>query len=302
MKFHQILTFWILNILLIPLSHSIDLHQDPTTIDEHPQAQQIDLHPEEIKIPRDGNPDYQYKLGLVIFKKSTTESQFDEAAQWFKKAADQNHAPAKCTLGLIYYKGLGTIQNDQMALELFESSAKDGIKQAHYHLGEMYLIGRVEQKPNIDKAIYHFTKAAYKGHITSHYCLGIIYYAKTAGYQDLELARQWLIYPASKQFPPAQNLLGVIYTQYHGSPERQKLGFEYIEKAALKHYPPAEYNYALMLARGEGVEKNIFHSNFYFGLAASQDHPLAQECLKMMAAGIPLDQMELSPSMNLRIN
>ena len=58
-----------------------------------------------------------------------------------KKSAEQGHAVAQYTLGVMYHKGDGTLTDMKQALYWFEKSAKQGYEDAQYNLGLMYYNG-----------------------------------------------------------------------------------------------------------------------------------------------------------------
>ncbi|MDQ7050144.1 MAG: tetratricopeptide repeat protein [Enterobacterales bacterium] len=51
---------------------------------------------------------------------------------------------------------------------------------------------------------------------------------------------------------------------------------EYYFKASVRGNPAAQYNYAFMLSKGQGVAKNLLESYIWFRLAAENDSPVAK--------------------------
>jgi TPR repeat protein len=60
------------------------------------------------------------------------------AAHWYRRAADQDCAPAQCNLGLCYQIGRGVAKNTAEAVRWFCLAAKQGDKTAQYNLGLHY--------------------------------------------------------------------------------------------------------------------------------------------------------------------
>jgi hypothetical protein len=69
-----------------------------------------------------------------------------QAAEWYRKAADQNLSLAQVLLGLLYATGRGVPHDDRQAFGWFEKAAHHNFPLAQYGLGMLYSHGRgVEQ-------------------------------------------------------------------------------------------------------------------------------------------------------------
>ncbi len=53
-----------------------------------------------------------------------------EAARWIRKAAEQGHAEAQCSLGDIYWRGIGVTQDDTEAARWLRKAAEQGYPEA----------------------------------------------------------------------------------------------------------------------------------------------------------------------------
>ena len=67
---------------------------------------------------------------------------YAQAANWFRKAADQGHASAQSNLGNMYSNGRGVPQNYAEARKWRGLAADQGNATAQYNLGHMYDIGQ----------------------------------------------------------------------------------------------------------------------------------------------------------------
>ena len=123
-----------------------------------------------------GNAELQYKLGhkyssgerrhsiyQVRIKQQYGPLHYHNAVFWFKKAAAQGHARAQYELGLIYYAGLGGLQNYKEAATWFKKSADQGSAEAQFKLGLMYYYG-IGVPRNYFQAVAFIGKAAHQGH------------------------------------------------------------------------------------------------------------------------------------------
>ena len=63
---------------------------------------------------------------------------YAEAGKWYRKAAEQDIAPAQNNLRVIYLKGRGVSQDYAEAFKWYSKAAEQGHASARYSLGLMY--------------------------------------------------------------------------------------------------------------------------------------------------------------------
>jgi TPR repeat protein len=63
------------------------------------------------------------------------EPDYGAAAQWYRKAADQNHPLAQFNLGILYAQGQGVPQDKTAALGWLLKAARQGHAGAQFNLG-----------------------------------------------------------------------------------------------------------------------------------------------------------------------
>ncbi len=119
------------------------------------------------------------------------QGEYKEAAGWFRKAAEQGHAKAQSSLGVMYSEGQGVEQDDKMAVKWYRRAAEQGYAQAQTNLCIMYSEGKgVEQDYN--KAAKWCRKAAEQGNGQAQAILGIMYSKGQGVEQDTEETAKWL--------------------------------------------------------------------------------------------------------------
>jgi hypothetical protein len=62
----------------------------------------------------------------------------EEAAKWFRKAAEQGHSLAQKNIGVMYYAGIGVGRDLIMAASWFRKAALQGDGTSQLGLGKMY--------------------------------------------------------------------------------------------------------------------------------------------------------------------
>jgi TPR repeat protein len=82
-----------------------------------------------------GDADAQFGLGLKFGNSAGASLDFARAAQWYRKAADQDHALAQFNLGIMYAKGQGVPVDDAEAIRWIQRAAELGDAGAQFNLG-----------------------------------------------------------------------------------------------------------------------------------------------------------------------
>lgn len=121
-------------------------------------------------LAEEGDMTAQMKVGLAFDK----EENHEEAARWYRKAAEQGVSEAQNNLGVMYKDGQGVKQDFKEAAHWFLLAAQQDNTFAQLNLGWLYHAGK-GLRQNADSARYWYSKAAQKGHATAHLNLGILY-------------------------------------------------------------------------------------------------------------------------------
>ena len=121
-------------------------------------------------LAEEGDAKAQMKVGLAFDK----EGNYEEAALWYRMAAEQGVSEAQNNLGVMYKDGQGVEQDFKEAAHWFLLAAQQDNTLAQLNLGWLYHAGK-GLRQNADSARYWYSKAAQKGHATAHLNLGILY-------------------------------------------------------------------------------------------------------------------------------
>jgi uncharacterized protein len=82
-----------------------------------------------------GDAQAQFDVGLRCSNGSGTALDFEQAAAWYLKAANQDHARAQFVLGIMFADGRGVPQDDGNALMWIGKAAQRGYPEAQHTLG-----------------------------------------------------------------------------------------------------------------------------------------------------------------------
>lgn len=93
-----------------------------------------------------GDPEAQYVMGELFYNGKGVTQNYDRAAEWFSKAAEQSHVGAEFVLEPMHYNGQGFKKNTVVAAEWFKRAADQGLADGQYLLALMYFKGDGVQK------------------------------------------------------------------------------------------------------------------------------------------------------------
>ncbi|MGZ4779630.1 MAG: hypothetical protein ACXV5L_10555, partial [Thermoanaerobaculia bacterium] len=104
----------------------------------------------------------QNNLGEVYQRGEGVTKDLEEAARWYRLAADQEYSAAQRNLGLMYQTGEGVVKDPAQAQRWLRKAAEQGDDDAQYDLGRMLLDGEGALKDRIEGREW-LQEAAYQG-------------------------------------------------------------------------------------------------------------------------------------------
>lgn len=164
------------------------------------------------------------KLGEIY----ESQKKYELAEKWYSKAADEKNAEAMYRLGLLIYRGTLGFRSGKEGIELLETAAKRGHKEAKEYL-DTYIN---------DPKNKRFSKTAdYKaraelGDVGAQFALGNIYENGIEVRKDNLEAATWYKMAAANGHSRAQYRLGMMYSEGRGVPQDKEEAVEYFELAA----------------------------------------------------------------------
>jgi hypothetical protein len=174
-----------------------------------------------------------------------------QAAKSFEFAADEGVLEAYYNLGLLYMNGQGVPQDHAKAAEYFQPVAEQGSAAAQYNLGLLYMNGSgVKKDPPLAAVLYK--KAADQGLPQAQYNLGYMYMNGIGVEKDPSKAIALVTEAAEKGLAQAQGQLGSWYIQGVDVQKNLAEARKWLQKAADQGLHQATHNLKLL----EEVEKN----------------------------------------------
>lgn len=162
-----------------------------------------------------------YNLGVLYHQGLGLKKDMKEAIRWYKTAAGKGHPEAQYNLGIAFIEGIGVPYDPQAAAKYFESAASAGVVEAAYNLGMIYENGLLgEAHP--DLALVWYKTAADKGSPEARLALEQL--AKTLGINPAEIDRAVARSTAKDKKTSASGSLRPDERTDIGSPSRRTAG------------------------------------------------------------------------------
>lgn len=235
--------------------------------------------------PELSNPDAQYTLGVMYIDGKGVEKDPSTAAQWFLKAARQNHTEAQLRLGEMYRDGKG-VKADRKEAKIWLAKAADaGLNKASKILKDILaaedqrILGK-EVETLRNSPIYPYLLSARKGDTQAKYQVGLMYIDGEDAPKDVTEGVRWLQSAAIGDHALAQLKLGEIYLNGVERIEKDyMIAHKWLKKAAVSGEPDAQYHLGNIYRKGLGVKKSNAEAVKWFRLAAKQGHGKARKQL-----------------------
>lgn len=244
------------------------------------------------KAAEHGDNDAQYMLGIMYVGGNGVTQNYKEAESWLKKSASKGNADAQYSLGVMYEQGVGISTDYKKAVNWYEKAAEQGYIDAQYNLGLIYSKGlgiNQDQK----EAKKWFSEAAEKGDAKSQTLLGKIYAEGSKSVpQNYSEAIKWYKKAADQGDSDAQTLLGEMYLIGEAIPQDHKKAAILFRKSAQQGDVNSQYYLGLMYARGEGVVANGIMAYAYLSLAVDSGISGAIEDLNLVANHISENEID----------
>ena len=248
-----------------------------------------------------GNAKAQYTLGAMYYKGFGVLQDYKQALKWHQKAAEQDEVKAQYALGVMYYKGHGVLQDYKQAFKWFQKAAEQNDAKAQYVLGLIYMNGLGVLK-NDKQAANWYLKSAKKGYATSQYNAGVLYRDGRGVLQDYKEAIKWFLKASLQGDKAAQYNIGVMYDNGQGVLQDYSEAAKWYQKAAVQGDEKAQYNLGVMYGKGQGVIQSNKKSHVWYAIAASNGHKKAFTYRQLVAKKLSAYELEQAKEEAVKLN
>ncbi|MDE7414156.1 MAG: SEL1-like repeat protein [Muribaculaceae bacterium] len=238
------------------------------------------------KSAKQGFAKAQYKVGADLWERY----EIKEALKWLLPSAEQANKDAQFLLGVIYENPNDEYQIERdyyEATKWYELSAQNGHPMAAYSLGEIYRkgFGNMEDE-DWKEAIKWYEKSAKGGFDLAQWKMGNYYYDE----KNYPEAVKWWKLCAEQGYQDAQSILGHMYYDNENLPRDYKEAFKwfsmvmpYENEAAYSH---AQFYIAEMYWNGWGVEQDREEALNHYRISARGGEKKARVRLEELGYGI----------------
>lgn len=186
-------------------------------------------------------------------------SDYNQAEQWYMKAANKNDDCAQNNLGIMYYYGIGVGQDYELAYKWFAKAAERMDVTALSNLGNCYYWGRgVEQ--DYRKAIEYHSKAANLGYANSQEVIGEMYLEGKGVEKNYIQGASWLQKSSDNGERSAFGPFGDCYKKGIGVEKNEAMAYELYQKGERLGDLRSKVSVAECLIEGCGVKYDIKHA------------------------------------------
>ncbi|MDQ7249316.1 tetratricopeptide repeat protein [Dongia sedimenti] len=251
-------------------------------------ATAIPLLDEEAKL---GNPVAAYNLGRLYEQGSAGAPDFQQAAAYYRIAAELDLAPkfdgtalgpqaaqliqasqmyAQYSLGRLYETGQGVTQDMQQAAGWYVRAADLGHPKAAMKLAYLFRDGGPGLKPDGRLAVSYFEKAGTGSALNE---IGLMYLKGTAVTRNAKIAHDWFEKAAAQGSTEAEYNLGLLFQAgYTGQPDYLR-AMEHFQAGANAKDGPSMLALGQLYAEGKGVPKDLVQAHTWFDLATANGTP-----------------------------
>jgi TPR repeat protein len=270
----------------------------------------------------------QYLLGEFHYGGLGVPESFEIAADWYRKASDQNFAIAQDRLAFLHLVGFGVQKDDDLSRKLYRQAAdqnlavaqihvaihyasstpvnmeeanrwyrkaaEQNLASAQYELGRHYCNG-IGLTKNSAEAVKWLRLAAETNHVDAQRFLGNLYYNGLEVELDLSESFRWYRRVAELGFADAQNIVGHMYELGNGVQSDDNQALVWFRKAASQNDAQGQTNLGNMYLDGRSVSQDPDEARSWYLKAAAQGFADAQNRLGVMyqtGNGVPTDYAE----------
>lgn len=212
-----------------------------------------------------------------------------KAYQWWNKALDYGFEPAGTLLAQANLSGIGTAPDAKRALTYLQNASEAGDVKALYMLGQLYhhqLPKQPEGVPlDLKRAGAYYMAATKAGHVEATYAAArMLDLGEGAAAPAPDRALVLYKDAALKGHADAQNALATYF--YRGEVVEQNFATarQFFQAAAQRRQPDAMFNLAVMLAQGQGGDKDMAAAYAWCSLSKGLGNEQAAAALPALAA------------------
>ena len=234
------------------LSNSRDYSTIPATADESKTAEAVHKFQKLLEKAEAGDANAQNGVGCCYYNGDGVKTDHTAAAEWFRKAANQDDSYAEYNLALCYHRGVGVEQNHTLAETFYRRAAHGGHPSAQNMVAKLCARGNIYEQHD---SVIWFYLAAQQGESEAQKRIAnlkpedqmiianFLFYGKHKMFAsddqridiDYSAAADWYTKAANRKHGYAAYVLGHCYENGLGRPKDYDKAFYWYECAARRN-------------------------------------------------------------------
>jgi uncharacterized protein len=226
-----------------------------------------------------GDSKARFEVGVAYEKGDGVERDWEQAAEWYLKAAKQNHPAAQLAVGFCYANGTGVELNDEMGFVWTHKSAELYYAPAQYALGKIYEEGGLGQARNAEQAVLWIRRAATRGHCDAQFTLGNYYHQGFGVKAEIQKALEWYLRAADQGSIQSQLLIARNFDAWSGYLPDDKVALDYLRKMAKQGDSESQLNLGVYYRDRDSGKQNLDEAVKWLELSGGQGNIAANKLL-----------------------
>jgi TPR repeat protein len=209
----------------------------------------------------------------------------------FKSLASRGHMKAQFHLGLLYEMGLGVKRDYDEAANWYRKAAVQGDMNAMKKLAEMQRKGLTtsSEQPPIPPQWGGNTYTP-----ESQHEIGIMYFKGIGVQQNFSFASYWFRKSANQGYYKAQHDLAIMLNEGRGIPQNNGEAYKLFHSAAKQGYGPSQYQLGKLLSneKSREIPQRFTLAYMWFEIAATNGVEKAKEKQRELSGKLTTEQVK----------
>ena len=221
-------------------------------------------------LANNGHAKAQYHVGWMYFNGVGTNQDVQVALKWYKKSAQLGDNLALAVLGSFYINGRSVDIDCKKGIDYLERAIEAGNKHVYKTLATMYYKGKcVKKNIELEKKFYQL----YVGSgVASNFEMGQMLFWGIGIDRDRKKGIKMMESDYKGHIPDGGYVLGVAYSNGYGTNADANKAYKYFLESAIAGNTSSQYNVGVMLYNGEGVKVDRANAITWVMKAANKDH------------------------------
>jgi len=225
-------------------------------------------------------------LGRIYLNGAGRPRDYDQAMDWFLKAAKEGNAAGQVGVGFLFSRGLGCPLDKMKAGEWFRRAAEQNDAKGQYNLALLMNQGWLGPD-QLRESLSWFKKAADQGLVVAQATLGNMYYCSAEGVgQDFKQAAYWLEKAAAGGDNPSRTTFASMLRYGNAVAVDKTKAYGLYLTASSESYAKAMLPLAGMLAEGDGITKQPVQAGAWYLKAISLGETAGKDSWEQLKASL----------------